>query len=482
MQKGTKLYKLIFIPFDVAGILLSIYLTLKLRVLLNPLLSIQLTFNEAQHLIPPATIIVIIWMILFYQTGRHELTAKISTINLSIKILKSVSIATVFLMIVAFLSRSENYSRSLIVMLWAISFLILTFMNILSFKVQRWFKNLKVGVENIGIMGYSNQSIDLVKKIMNIPRMPYHFCGYILSRGPEICARELIRQDSNIIGYTDEIPAIINKYSLDRIIICSASVKNEETLLLARTCEKMGVHLNIVPDIINFISNRITLTDIDNIPLIEIKRPGFTRWDFGVKRIFDLSAILVLGAVLFPLLCLIVVLTKLDSRGPIFYVQKRIGKGSKYFSLYKFRSMSANAARTREGLEGLNEADGYLFKIKNDPRITRIGRFLRRYSLDELPQIFNVLKGEMSIVGPRPLPTADLEKMSRESEYNYWLEERCKVLPGITGLWQINGRSNAKFDELVSYDMYYLENWSLWLDFQILLKTIPVVLSSRGAY
>ncbi|MBI2557286.1 MAG: sugar transferase [Planctomycetes bacterium] len=355
-------------------------------------------------------------------------------------------------------------------------------MNILSFKVQRWFKNLKVGVENIGIMGYSNQSIDLVKKIMNIPRMPYHFCGYILSRGPEICARELVRQDSNIIGYTDEIPAIINKYSLDRIIICSASVKNEETLLLARTCEKMGVHLNIVPDIINFISNRITLTDIDNIPLIEIKRPGFTRWDFGVKRVFDLSAILVLGAVLFPLLCLIVVLTKLDSRGPIFYAQKRIGKGSKYFSLYKFRSMSANADRTREGLEGLNEADGYLFKIKNDPRITRIGRFLRRYSLDELPQIFNVLKGEMSIVGPRPLPTADLEKMSRESEYNYWLEERCKVLPGITGLWQINGRSNAKFDELVSYDMYYLENWSLWLDFQILLKTIPVVLSSRGAY
>jgi len=473
---------LLSVAFDAIGITISTYFTLKLRVYLNPFFSIQMSFYDASYLIPPATIIVVIWVILFYQTGKYDLTEKISNLSLLMKILKSVTICTVVLMIVAFLSRSENYSRSLIVMLWAISFLILTFMNILSFKVQRWFKNLKVGVENIGIMGYSNQSIDLVKKIMNIPRMPYHFCGYILSRGPEICARELIRQDDNIIGYTDEIPAIINKYSLDRIIICSASVKNEETLLLARTCEKMGVHLNIVPDIINFISNRITLTDIDNIPLIEIKRPGFTRWDFGVKRIFDLSAILVLGAVLFPLLCLIVVLTKLDSRGPIFYVQKRIGKGSKYFSLYKFRSMSANADRTREGLEGLNEADGYLFKIKNDPRITRIGRFLRRYSLDELPQIFNVLKGEMSIVGPRPLPTADLEKMSRESEYNYWLEERCKVLPGITGLWQINGRSNAKFDELVSYDMYYLENWSLWLDFQILLKTIPVVLSSKGAY
>jgi len=473
---------LLSVAFDAIGITISTYFTLKLRVYLNPFFSIQMSFYDASYLIPPATIIVVIWVILFYQTGKYDLTEKISNLSLLMKILKSVTICTVVLMIVAFLSRSENYSRSLIVMLWAISFLILTFMNILSFKVQRWFKNLKVGVENIGIMGYSNQSIDLVKKIMNIPRMPYHFCGYILSKGYEMSAKELIRQDDNIIGYTDEIPAIINKYSLDRIIICSASVKNEETLLLARTCEKMGVHLNIVPDIINFISNRITLTDIDNIPLIEIKRPGFTRWDFGVKRIFDLSAILVLGAVLFPLLCLIVVLTKLDSRGPIFYVQKRIGKGSKYFSLYKFRSMSANAARTREGLEGLNEADGYLFKIKNDPRITRIGRFLRRYSLDELPQIFNVLKGEMSIVGPRPLPTADLEKMSRESEYNYWLEERCKVLPGITGLWQINGRSNAKFDELVSYDMYYLENWSLWLDFQILLKTIPVVLSSKGAY
>ena len=290
-----------------------------------------MSFFDASYLIPPATIIVVIWIILFYQTGKYDLTEKISILSLLMKILKSVTICTVVLMIVAFLSRSENYSRSLIVMLWAISFLILIIMNILSFKVQRWFKNLKVGVENIGIMGYTSQSRDLVKKIMNIPRMPYHFCGYILSKGQEMSAKELIRQDDNIIGYTDEIPAIINKYSLDRIIICSASVRKEETLLLARTCEKMGVHLNIVPDIINFISNRIILTDIDNIPLIEIKRPGFTRWDFGVKRVFDLSAILVLGAVLFPLLCLIVVLTKLDSRGPIFMFKNELAKAVNIF-------------------------------------------------------------------------------------------------------------------------------------------------------
>ena len=476
MQKGTNLYKYILMLFDMVGIVISIYLTIRLRVYLNPYFSIQFTFHDAQYLLPPATIIVVIWIILFYQTGRYDLAAKISALNLSLKILKSISIATVVLMVVAFLSRSENYSRSLIMILWAISFVVLTFMNILGSKAQHWLKSLQVGVENIAIIGYTDQAISLAKKIKNVPRMPYNFCGYILPK-----EHEAVEQDV-ILGNTDEASVIINKHMLDRIILCSTSVKKEETLKLAKICEKMNVHLDIFPDIINLISKRISLTGIDDIPLIEIKKPGFTRWEFAVKRAFDLSVILVLGIVLFPLLSFIAVLIKLDSQGPVFYIQKRTGKGGKYFSMYKFRSMFVNADGMREELESLNEADGYLFKIRNDPRITRVGKILRKFSLDELPQIINVLKGNMSLVGPRPLPSEDLEKMSGMSGYSYWFEERNNALPGVTGLWQVNGRSDAKFDELVTYDMYYLENWSLWLDFQIFIKTIPVMLRGRGAY
>ena len=481
MQKGRNLYILILIIFDIIGIIISIYLTLKLRVYLNPIFTIQMSFYDAQYLIPPATIIVVIWIILFYQTGMYNSAAEISILNLSLKVLKSVSFATVVLMVVAFLSRSEDYSRSLIMILWAISFVILTIMNIFGSNAQHWLKNLQVGVENIAIIGRTDQAISLAKKIKKIPRMPYNFCGYILPKEYEKGIKNLPLEDT-ILGNIDEVSAIINKHMLDRIILCSTSVKKEETLELARICKKMGTHLDIVPDIINLISKNFTLTGIDDIPLIEIKKPGFTSWEFLIKRIFDILIILILSIVLLPLFGLISLLIKLDSQGAVFYIQKRIGKGGKYFEMYKFRSMFINADQMREELENYNEADGHLFKIRNDPRITRVGKILRKFSLDELPQLLNVLKGDMSIVGPRPLPTADLEKMSEESEYNYWFEERCNALPGITGFWQVNGRSDAKFDELVTYDMYYLENWSLWLDFQIFIKTIPVILKGRGAY
>ncbi len=481
MQKGTNLHKLIPIIIDVVGIFISIYLTLELRVYLNPIFSVQLSYGSARDLLLPPAIIVAIWVILFYQTGRYELTVNTSISYLLIKILKNVSMVIIILMIVSFLSRSEVYSRSLIMILWIVSIIVLTPINILSLRALHWFRGFKVGVENIAVVGYSNHALDLVLRIKNVRRVTYEVCGHIIPREYEINKEENVQHD-NIIGTIDEVPLIINKYSLDRIIVCGISISKEDTLILARTCEKMGVYLNMTPDIINFISNRITLTDLGDIPLMEIRIPGFTSWEFVMKRAFDILTISVIGVMLFPLMCLISILIKLDSSGPVFFVQKRLGKGGKYFFMHKFRSMFEDADKLREELEELNEADGYLFKIKKDERITKVGKILRKFSLDELPQIINVLKGQMSLVGPRPLPTSDFERMSNESEYNYWFEERCKVLPGITGLWQVNGRSNTQFDELVSYDIYYLENWSLWLDFQILLKTIPIVLSSRGAY
>ena len=198
--------------------------------------------------------------------------------------------------------------------------------------------------------------------------------------------------------------------------------------------------------------------------------------DWLIKRTFDVTvstAVIVLGL---PLWLAIAAAIKLGSRGPVFYADRRIGLGEQEFGMLKFRTMYVDASERQAELESKNEAGGALFKIRDDPRVTAVGRFLRRYSLDEVPNTVNVVRGEMSLVGPRPLPVRDYTLLEE------WHRKRYLVLPGVTGLWQISGRSNLSFDDLVRYDFYYLDNWSIWLDISILAKTMPAVFSQRGAY
>lgn len=199
--------------------------------------------------------------------------------------------------------------------------------------------------------------------------------------------------------------------------------------------------------------------------------------DFLNKRIFDILASLILLVFLSLPMLAIAILIKLDSPGTIFYKQTRVGLKGKYFKVWKFRTMVKNASQLQKQLEAKNEiSGGVLFKIKDDPRITKVGKILRRYSLDELPQLFNVLRGEMSLVGPRPLPIRDVEKFEPEHYF------RHEVLPGITGLWQVSGRSDTDSENLFNLDFEYIQNWSLDLDFKILWRTVGVVLNSKGAY
>jgi exopolysaccharide biosynthesis polyprenyl glycosylphosphotransferase len=212
------------------------------------------------------------------------------------------------------------------------------------------------------------------------------------------------------------------------------------------------------------------------IPLFEVRPPIFAGTDWAIKRTFDLAVSLLIVVVGLPVWLTIAALIKLDSRGPVIYSDTRVGLGERTFPMRKFRTMDANAAGAQPGLEAQNEASGALFKIRRDPRVTRVGRVLRRFSIDELPNVLNVLRGEMSLVGPRPLPVRDYERLDS------WHRRRSNVLPGMTGLWQIAGRSDLSFDDLVRLDFYYLDNWSIWLDISILAKTIPAVLAQRGAY
>jgi exopolysaccharide biosynthesis polyprenyl glycosylphosphotransferase len=222
--------------------------------------------------------------------------------------------------------------------------------------------------------------------------------------------------------------------------------------------------------------DRVEFIPGQTVPLFELKPPVFEGIDFVVKRSFDVVTAFLLVLALSPVLLFAAAGVRLSSRGPVVYRSVRRGLGGQPFACFKFRTMYEDADARQKELEAANEKGGAIFKMRDDPRVTPIGRFLRRWSIDELPQLFNVLRGEMSLVGPRPLPERDYERLED------WHRKRYLVLPGMTGLWQVSGRSELDFDELVRLDFLYLERWSVFLDLSIMLKTIPAVVRAEGAW
>jgi exopolysaccharide biosynthesis polyprenyl glycosylphosphotransferase len=251
---------------------------------------------------------------------------------------------------------------------------------------------------------------------------------------------------------------------------------HQQAIRSVKLCERLGTSFKLIPDLYELSLSRIDMDTIEGIPLIGIKQVSLNIWQGLITRLIDImvsAAVLIIGLPLWLFLALAIVLT---SPGPIIFKQTRIGLNGRSFQIYKFRSMYKDADQRLAQLLSQNEARGPIFKMKNDPRVTPIGKFLRSTSLDEIPQFINTLKGEMSLVGPRPALPREV------AQYEEWQKGRLAIKPGLTGLWQVRGRSNLTFGEGVLMDLYYIENWSLRLYIQILLRTIPAVLFSRGAY
>jgi exopolysaccharide biosynthesis polyprenyl glycosylphosphotransferase len=259
-------------------------------------------------------------------------------------------------------------------------------------------------------------------------------------------------------------------------LVAASAMDTELSTRLLRRLVEAGIHVEMTSTLRDVDHRRLRVRPIGPFPVMYVEPVVRNGWRATAKRAFDATAAGLGLLLLSPILALVAIAVKIDSKGPVFYGQTRVGRGNRPFCIWKFRTMVANADELRAELDELNQADGPLFKIDDDPRITRVGRFLRKTSIDELPQLWNVLRNEMSLVGPRPgLP----------SEAIHWdadLRERLRVKPGITGMWQVHGRSNASFDEYARLDLYYVHNWSLVVDIAILAKTIPTVLRSKGAY
>jgi exopolysaccharide biosynthesis polyprenyl glycosylphosphotransferase len=278
------------------------------------------------------------------------------------------------------------------------------------------------------------------------------------------------------LGRLEDIGDVIVENRVDEVIIADPDFPQQQAVELVDTAHQRGVRVRIAPSTMEILVHRAEFVPGQTLPLFELKPPVFEGVDYFLKRTFDLTVSMALILLLSPVLLACWAAVRLSSRGPAIYRSWRPGIGGQPFACFKFRTMVRDADLAQDELERRNEQTGAIFKIKDDPRITTVGRFLRRWSLDELPQLFNVVAGQMSLVGPRPLPERDFQRLEE------WHKKRYLVMPGITGLWQVSGRSELDFNDLVRLDFLYLERWSVFLDLSILVKTVPAVLARRGAF
>ena len=281
-------------------------------------------------------------------------------------------------------------------------------------------------------------------------------------------------QDSPI----EQLNSVIANKTVDEVLV-ALPIDRYGPLVQAivRQCEEQGIIVRVRTEMSTLNIGRSYIDNLHGVPVVTIQSGPEDGWQLIAKRLIDLLASTLLLITLAPLLILVVLLIKWDSPGTVFFSQERVGYNKRRFRMLKFRTMVEGADKQQSALDHLNEAEGPVFKIKNDPRITRVGAFLRRFSIDELPQLVNVLKGDMSLVGPRPLPVRDVERIDIQ-----WHKRRFSIKPGITCLWQVNGRSNIGFDDWVRMDLDYIDKWSLKLDVLILMKTLPAVFKGPGAY
>jgi exopolysaccharide biosynthesis polyprenyl glycosylphosphotransferase len=328
----------------------------------------------------------------------------------------------------------------------------------------------QAGYQRRALLVGSGKHIDEVAHALEArSRTQVDVAGYIsLTPRPQNGLRSL--------GQMDDLPNVLGRERIQEVIIADPDFPQEQAVELVDLCHQRGVTVQVAPSTMEILMDRAEFVAGQVVPLFKLRPPVFEGIDYAVKRTFDLVVASVGLFFISPVLLAIALAVKLTSRGPVIYRSVRPGIAGKPFYCFKFRTMRQHAELIQPDLESLNEKSGALFKIREDPRLTGLGRFLRRYSLDELPQLLNVVRGEMSLVGPRPLPMRDFNRLED------WHKKRYLVLPGITGLWQVSGRSELDFDDLVRLDFLYLERWSIMLDLWILLRTIPAVLSRRGAF
>lgn len=466
---------LVWAALDLMTVLLAALLAVRFRVSVPAGLRLASLLPFLVHSSKPLLLIYVFWfgflvVLLSRSYGLYGPILSRSGLNEQRLIVQATLTAGLLLCGTLYLQRrAELVSREVVILLVLLSTMLICVRRAFWRKVV--YNRYRQGLEtrNVLIIGAGRVAHALRNHLESLRHLGFRFKGFVA-----LTEHEAESGDADIIGDVRNCLSLARALFVDEIFF---SVPAEKRLVIGIVEEArgLGIDVRVVPDLYDGLAWNAPVEYIGQFPTIPLHRRDLPIGAYLMKRVLDSTGAflaLVLGS---PIMLLIMAAIKLDSEGPVFYRAQRIGRKGRTFTCYKFRTMCNHADKLKDKLKDRNERDGILFKIANDPRITRVGRILRKYSLDELPQFYNVLRGDMSLVGPRPPIASEVE------QYDLAHLRRLDVLPGMTGLWQVEARQDPSFDSYISLDTAYVENWTLWLDLKILVRTVAVVFSGTGS-
>jgi exopolysaccharide biosynthesis polyprenyl glycosylphosphotransferase len=428
---------------------------------------------------PPAVAGSVLALVIFPMRGMYQIRRKQSLVDDVPRLVGGLSLVVAGVILLAFFFRFTP-SRLIFLYVWFFGLLFMLTHRTIWAAARHWLWRRGIGIDRVLIVGEGESGRRIMQSMLSNSDLGYRLIGY--AGDPAKGDRINVATERGILtcprlGTAAEVGALVRRHRVDEVVVLANGRGAENATSILEQCRESVVQFRIVPDLLQISLDRVDFSEIGGVPTIGVRDASIRGWNAFLKRTIDIVfSTIVLTATFIPML-IIAVLIKRDSPGPVFYTQTRIGKYGQPFTMIKFRCMVVNADRMwTHMVKSVDGGDHRLFKDPEDPRMTKIGRKLRRFSIDELPQFFNVLRGEMSIIGPRPPIPQEV------AAYEDWHLQRLLLQPGLTGLWQVNGRSDLAFDEMVRLDLYYAENWSPWLDTRIMLRTIPAVVLGRGAY
>jgi exopolysaccharide biosynthesis polyprenyl glycosylphosphotransferase len=425
----------------------------------------------------------------------YRLQGAFSYTREAIKIFKAVTVGSLLTIAVAFLFRGGfayrdfSYSRGVFLLDFALALIAFTAFHLVLRRIQTVFRQNDINLIPTLILGGGIEAEQTINELQSRPDLGYRVVGIIatedfITETQSRSEKQSGKGSLSVIGNISDLPLVVKQLEIQEVIITDNNLSHEVLFeAMMKIGRKQRVEFRLAPSIFNLLPQKTEVEQIGVLPIIRLFREPLSDAERFIKRASDIAISLVALIVLAPVLTLISILIRLDSKGAALFRQERVGMDGRIFLCFKFRTMLSDADETihreayRKNIAGEihSTAEPVFGKVRNDPRITRVGRWLRRSSLDELPQVLNVLLGDMSIVGARPPIPYEVE------EYELWHRRRLDMKPGITGLWQVSGRNRLTFEEMVKLDLYYIENWSLWLDLKIILLTLPAVLRGDGA-
>ena len=420
-------------------------------------------------------LLVIAWHILFRVSGLYASRRLADRRGESLDVLKATSLGMLMILGGASVFHITMVTPLFLIVFWGVSTSTAVFSRLALRATLTLLRKRGRNLRDIVIVGTNDRALEFARRLVSRQELGYRIIGFVDQDWQ--AGERLSGTGHTLVCNLESFPRFLRTNVVDEVVVALPfRTMHDEASRIAALCEEQGVTVHVLSNVFNSQRARSAEDEFEGSPLITHATSGVQESQALLKFIFDFTISFLVILFLSPLMLAIIILIKLTSPGPVFFSQRRVGRNKRVFNVYKFRTMVVDAEKRMGEIEHLNEVSGPVFKIKNDPRITPIGRVLRKTSMDELPQLFNVLAGQMSLVGPRPLPMRDYEGFNED-----WQRRRFSVKPGITCLWQIQGRSSISFEKWMELDLQYIDKWSLWLDFQILLQTIPAVLRGSGA-